>query len=408
MKRAGMFNLVGGGIFSAASARSVGRWVDTTAAMRRLVRGRAEARNETVDIKHGMSTAEAPTGVDRDLGRGPALPSVGSPANHDGADEAGMPGMKSLRSASPANAPISSRFLSAIFSNQAGSRPYKLFVPSGYRAGQPVPLIVMLHGCTQSPDDFAAGTRMNEAAEKQTMLVVYPGQTRSANIQKCWNWFKESQQRRNMGEPSLIAGITVEVMRNYSIDPQRVYVAGISAGGAAAAIMADAYPDLYAAIGVHSGLACGAAYNLSSAMAAMRGSQGLVVRTSVSASQAERIIVPTIVFHGDRDTTVHPRNARAVIAQSARSSELTMHTDDVHVAAGHDYSRSVGIDADGNTVVEQWVVHGGGHAWSGGSPKGSYTDPHGPDATSEMLRFFLEHPHSGRAGGDPSSTAVPA
>jgi poly(hydroxyalkanoate) depolymerase family esterase len=167
--------------------------------------------------------------------------------------------------------PDGAQFLTATFSNEASSRPYKLYVPSGYRPDRPAPLVVMLHGCTQSPDDFAAGTRMNAGAEEHACLVVYPGQTASANMQRCWNWFSEGDQHRDRGEPALIAGITREVMRDYAIDPRQVYVAGLSAGGAAAAIMGDAYPDLYAAIGVHSGLACGAASDMPSAFAAMQG-----------------------------------------------------------------------------------------------------------------------------------------
>ena len=287
-----------------------------------------------------------------------------------------------------AGLPDGAQFLSATFSNPAGTRPYKLFVPSGYR-GQPVPLIVMLHGCTQSPDDFAADTGMNEAAEARTCLVAYPGQPASAHAQKCWKWFSADDQQRGRGEPSLIAGITRQIMLDYAVDPRRVYVAGLSAGGAAAAIMGDAYPELYAAIGVHSGLACGAARDLPSALAAMKhGGAG-----SHRASGRQHRIVPAIVFHGDRDTTVSPRNGDDVVAQSEQGANLRPDVRNGRSAAGLDFTRTIHTDGTGGVVTEQWVVHGAGHAWSGGRPAGSYTDPRGPDATKEMLRFFDEHPH---------------
>lgn len=305
-----------------------------------------------------------------------------------------LPG-RGLDGPSPAAArvpvPDGAQFLATTFSNEAGSRPYKLYVPSGYRPGRPAPLIVMLHGCTQSPDDFAAGTRMNEAAEEHTCLVAYPGQTASANMQKCWNWFSESEQHRGEGEPSLIAGITCQVTRDFAVDPRRVYVAGLSAGGAAAAIMGDAYPDLFAAIGVHSGLACGAARDMPSAFAAMRGTGA--AGAAAGRAGAKPRIVPAIVFHGDRDGTVNPRNADAVVAQSAQAATLSKHVEQGRVPGGHAYSRTLSTNAAGRTVIEQWVVHGAGHAWFGGSAAGSYCDPRGPDATREMLRFFLEHLH---------------
>jgi poly(hydroxyalkanoate) depolymerase family esterase len=287
----------------------------------------------------------------------------------------------------PVAIPEGAQFLSASFGNEAGHRPYKLYVPSRYRPHRPAPLIVMLHGCTQSPDDFAAGTRMNEAAEEHTCLVAYPGQTTAANMQKCWNWFNTADQRRGAGEPAVIAGIVRQVMQDYAVDPRRVFVAGLSAGGAAAAIMGEAYPDLFAAIGVHSGLACGAAHDVASAFAAMRGS---AVSGHSGHSEPGRPAVPAIVFHGDADHTVNPRNADAVVSQAARAGALRTRTEQGRVPGGHAYSRTVGTDAAGRTVIEQWVVHGAGHAWSGGSTAGSYTDPVGPDATSEMLRFFLE------------------
>lgn len=297
----------------------------------------------------------------------------------------------SSHAAAETMAPEGAQFLSRTFSNPAGARPYKVYVPSGY-TGQPVPLIVMLHGCTQSPDDFAAGTGMNAAAEERTCLVVYPGQTSGAHAQKCWNWYSENDQRRGSGEPSLIAGITRQVMQDYAVDPQRVYVAGLSAGGAAAAIMGETYPDLYAAIGVHSGLACGAARDLPSAMAAMRGGSKSGAQRSQHDSGRHRI-VPSIVFHGDRDTTVSPRNGDNVVEQSVRSAALRPQTQTGQAPGGRTYSRTIRSDATGQPVNEQWVIHGAGHAWSGGKAAGSYTDPRGPDATEEMLRFFQEHPH---------------
>jgi poly(hydroxyalkanoate) depolymerase family esterase len=293
----------------------------------------------------------------------------------------------------PVIVPDGARFLAKTFSNQAGSRPYKLYVPSGYH-GQAVPLIVMLHGCTQSPDDFAVGTQMNAAAEKHTAIIAYPEQTSSANMQKCWNWFSENDQQRDRGEPSLIAGITREVLRDFEIDERRVYVAGLSAGGAAAAVMGNAYPDLYAAIGVHSGLPCGAARDMPSAFAAMRGGRGFLPESARSPRpEALGRLVPAIVFHGDRDTTVNPLNGDAVVVQSAQREALRTQVESGQVPGGLAYSRTLHYNVTGTTMIEQWLVKGAGHAWFGGSPSGSYTEPRGPDATAEMLRFFLEHPH---------------
>ena len=294
------------------------------------------------------------------------------------------------------DAPEGARFTTQTFANEAGSRAYKLYVPSTLRDGQqPAPLVVMLHGCTQSPDDFAAGTKMNALAEERGFLVAYPAQPPSANPQKCWNWFNPGDQQRGRGEPALIAGITRQVMRDHAVDPARVYVAGLSAGGAAAAIMGAAYPDLYAAVGVHSGLACGAASDVPSAFAAMAGSGAAAPRRSTAGEPAR--VVPTIVFHADRDTTVHPSNGDQVVAQAGAASNGGLRTtvERGQVPGGRAYSRTLHADAAGGgpALLEQWVVHGGGHAWSGGSPSGSYTDPRGPDASREMLRFFLDHPH---------------
>jgi poly(hydroxyalkanoate) depolymerase family esterase len=277
------------------------------------------------------------------------------------------------------------RFSTRSYRGDAGSLSYKLYVPSGYpERKSPLPLIVMLHGCTQSPDDFAAGTRMNALAEEAQFLVAYPAQAASANASKCWNWFDSGHQRRDRGEPALIAGITREVMHDYAVDPRRVYVAGLSAGGAAAAVLGTAYPDLYAAVGVHSGLPVGVARNVPSALTAMRNGGVAGERRNGQPNP------PTIVFHGDRDTTVHPANGDNVIAQFMAPG-LSVSVEDGKAAGGHAYRRTRHTDASGRPVLEQWVIHGAGHAWSGGSPAGSYTDQRGPDASREMLRFFLAH-----------------
>jgi len=282
--------------------------------------------------------------------------------------------------------PEGARFVEGTYSNPAGSRAYRLFIPSGYQ-GQPLPLVVMLHGCTQSPDDFAAGTRMNFVAEEQTCLVVYPAQRREANQAKCWNWFRTADQQRGKGEPLLLAGITRQIMRDYAVDPKRVYIGGLSAGAAAAAVMGATYSDLYAAIGVHSGLACGAATDLPSAFVAMRQGGGSDDRVIPGDGPA----VPTIVFQGDRDTTVHPNNGDQILEQSIRTARTQKQVHRGRVPGGHAYTRTIVTDASGRGIFEHWNIHGAGHAWSGGSPAGSYTDPRGPDATREMLRFFLAH-----------------
>src|SRR5215204_3471219 len=237
----------------------------------------------------------------------------------------------------PVVVPAGGRFVELSYAGPAGARAYKLYVPSGYTGQEEVPLVVMLHGCTQNPDDFAAGTSMNELAEAHTFLVAYPAQAQNANMQKCWNWFKASDQQRGQGEPAIIAGIT--------------------------------HQD-----------------------------------TSTTGSEVN---VPVIVFHGDRDTTVHPSNAEQLLAvyqkvdttpggrNAAGKPVPPVAVRKGQVPGGHAYTCATQYDADGRPVMEQWTVHGLGHAWSGGSHAGSYTDAKGPDASAEMVRFFdQQHPRA--------------
>lgn len=271
-------------------------------------------------------------------------------------------------------------FIPGVHAGTAGRREYKLYIPPD-AGGRLLPLIVMLHGCTQDPDDFAAGTAMNEAAFARGFFVLYPAQSMQINPQRCWNWFKHNHQRRGHGEPALIAGMTQEMMSRHAIDGERIYVAGLSAGGAMAAILGDTYPDVFAAVGVHSGLPAGAATDLQSALSAMQ-SGAATVRPVANG-------MPTIVFHGDADTRVHPRNGEQIIAASTGPDTAT--EIEHRRSASRGWTRRIHRDADGNAIAEHWTVHGAAHAWSGGRPSGSYTDAGGPDASGEMVRFFFEH-----------------
>ena len=278
-------------------------------------------------------------------------------------------------------------FGSGSFANGAGHRDFKLFVPDRYH-GQELPLIVMLHGCTQNPDDFAAGTRMNTVANEHDCLVLYPQQSTAANSSLCWNWFSALDQQRDQGEPSIIADLTREIIATYGIDRHRIFIAGMSAGGAMALILAVAYPDLYSAVGVHSGIPYQAARNVLTAMSVMRrGAEDYVV---ISLKD-----VRVIVFHGGTDKTVNPLNGEQVILQllgtaSAHPGKLS--TVQTGATNGRSYDRKTFRDLDGTTVAEHWSVHKTGHAWSGGSAAGSYADPSGPNASYEMVRFFLRAP----------------
>jgi poly(hydroxyalkanoate) depolymerase family esterase len=283
----------------------------------------------------------------------------------------------------PTAPPATGAFIQGSYTCADGARDYKLFVPPG-ADGRPLPLIVMLHGCTQGPDDFARGTGMNDVALERGFYVLYPAQSQRVNPQRCWNWFKPRHQGRGQGEPALLAGMTREVMKHHDVDERRVYVAGLSAGGAMAAILGEAYPDLFAAVGVHSGLPIGAATDVGSALGAMK--HGATIPGTSSGKS------PVIVFHGDRDATVHPLNGEQIIA--ARTTARTPEVERGRSASGCEYTRRIYRDDDQRVVAEHWLIHGAAHAWSGGSSLGSYTDARGPDATEELIRFLFANTRS--------------
>jgi len=290
--------------------------------------------------------------------------------------------------------PARPHFGASSFTGAAGTRAFKLFEPAGFD-DRALPLVVMLHGCTQDPDDFAAGTRMNDLAQEQGFFVLYPAQAPRSNAHKCWNWFTPADQRRGAGEPSLLAGMTRHVIETHAIDVERVYVAGLSAGGAMAAILAREYPDLFTAAGIHSGIAPGAAHDVASAFMVMKSGPG-PVRSARAAGESQRAGAPIIVFHGDADTTVVPANGQALISEALGAEAATVS----EVAEGRKPGkraferfvwRRAGAAADAPSLAEHWIVQGSPHAWSGGAPAGSFTDPEGPDASREMFRFFNEH-----------------
>lgn len=279
------------------------------------------------------------------------------------------------------------RFLTRSVAMGRAQRDYKLFVPASYR-GDAAPLILMLHGCKQNPDDFAAGTRMNELAERGGFLVAYPAQTARENGSNCWNWFEPGQQGREGEEPSLLAGIVGHVGGAYAVDPSRVFVAGLSAGAAMAVILGATHPEVFKGVAAHSGLPVGAAHDVPSAFAAMHG------RVPPARVRAPAAPVPTIVFHGDADHTVVLANGATIVEQAvgdhaATSMALRKVQRPGETLRGRTVSTTVYMDDRGRSRVEAWVVHGGAHAWFGGSAHGSYTDPSGPDASAEIVRFFL-------------------
>ena len=286
-----------------------------------------------------------------------------------------------------------------------GDRTYKLYVPKALPATGNVPMVVMLHGCTQDPDQFAAGTRMNALADKEGFLVMYPDQPRLAHMMKCWKWFEPANQRRDgKGEPAVIAGMVEQVAKARPVDRGAIYAAGISAGGAMTAIMGATYPDLFSAISVASGLEFAAASSEMEGRTVMSqgGPDPKLTGTKAFQVMGERArVLPTIVFHGADDRIVAPVNADQVVGQWAQTNDLALNgkdNDDIDAVPddkleaqaenGRRYTRWFFKDAQGKTVIEKVAVAGMGHAWSGGDTAGSYTDPKGPNATQMTWDFF--------------------
>ena len=353
-----------------------GRLDEATAVIQRALNGSARPRPSDGNAMSADRAPQDPTIIDLDAGDVREVV-VDEMAPVEARVEATV---KTARAT--ADVVGSDRFISGALTAASRTGRYKLYVPPNH-AGRSLPLVVLLHGCTQDPDDFAAGTGMNERAREQGFYVLYPAQSQEANASRCWNWFKHNHQRRNAGEPALIAEMTRAVIAQFDIDQQRVFIAGLSAGGAMAAVVADAYPDLFAAVGIHSGLPRGAANNLQQALTAMKSPKAALAKSESR--------VPTIAFHGDEDRTVHPANGEQAIAVIV-DHDAKPKVEQGKAPGGRRYTRSIHFDPAGRAMAELWMIHGAGHAWSGGRAAGSYTDASGPDATGEMLRFFFEHP----------------
>ena len=286
----------------------------------------------------------------------------------------------------PGPAPdLGERFLRRTYSGPAGSLDYRLYVPADHERRE-MALVIMLHGCTQSPEDFALGTRMNALAEEFGLIVAYPHQPRSANANGCWNWFDRRHQNRGSGEPAKLAGLAQALAKEFDVRRERVFAAGLSAGGAMAEILAVTYPDVFDAVGIHSGLPYKSAGDVPSAFAAMKGTAAFDPAPLAASDRHSR----KIIFHGLADGTVNSVNGERILDEVERGETSPTRSDLDWPIEGGRVSRTSLKDADGQPVAEQWLVEGGGHAWFGGDPRGSFTQTVGLDASRVMMRFFLE------------------
>ena len=394
-------------ILAAGRLTRQGKLAEATVAIQRALASGSQARTHTSTswpVGAGAAVADSPLVLDGLVREAVAPAHRGDDPDTTVAD----------RVSTPERVSTPGRFVASSFTGATGTRAFKLFAPAGFD-GESLPLVVMLHGCTQDPDDFAAGTRMNELAQAEGFFVLYPAQAARSNSHKCWNWFSPADQRRGAGEPALLAGMVRHVLQTHSIDPDRVYVAGLSAGGAMAAILASEYPDLFAAAGVHSGVAAGAASDVPSAFSVMKNGPAAApswpsasathwptpARDAKAEARPHPAPAPVIVFHGDADATVTAANGDAVIAAALEGVEAVAEKVAGNATTGQRRTRrtvwrAADAGADAPTLAEHWVVEGAPHAWSGGASAGSYTDPEGPDASREMLRFFLAHPRRHR------------
>ena len=283
--------------------------------------------------------------------------------------------------------PAGAQFRRDTFNCPAGSRTYRTYIPASAAEGV-TGVVMMLHGCTQTPEDFAAGTGMNALAELHRFVVVYPAQSRGDNAQSCWNWFSRGDQRRGRGEPAILAGIATLVSGEHQVGPDRTFVAGLSAGAAMAVILGETYGDVFAAVGAQSGLPVGAAKDVASAFSAMAGNALDVTSHPVATGTCR-----TIVFHGTADATVHPSNGAAIAKRAVNAgTRQSIEASTKGEAGGRRFIRTITSDLKGQPIVEHWSIVGQGHAWSGGQAAGSYTDTKGPDTSAEMIRFFFNSP----------------